>query len=85
MTLPLLRAVHAKHGPVAIVHFDAHCDVSDSQFGSPYHYGSVFRRAAEEKLIAPGKMVQIGIRKHYHKGRSSSCAQTTSRSSHRMV
>ncbi len=68
VTLPLLRAVHAKHGPLAIVHFDAHCDVSDSQFGSPYHYGSVFRRAVEEKLIAPGKMIQIGIRKHYHKG-----------------
>ncbi len=68
VTLPLLRAVAAKHGPLAVVHFDAHCDVSDSQFGSPYHYGSVFRRAVEERLIAPGKMVQIGIRKHYHKG-----------------
>jgi len=68
VTLPLLRAVHARHGPLAIVHFDAHCDVSDAQFGSPYHYGSVFRRAVEEGLIAPGKMVQIGIRKHYHKG-----------------
>jgi len=66
--VPLLRALHAKHGPLAIVHFDAHCDVSDSQFGSPYHYGSVFRRAVEEELIAPGKMVQIGIRKHYHEG-----------------
>jgi agmatinase len=68
VTLPLLRALSAAHGPLAIVHFDAHCDVSDSQFGSPYHYGSVFRRAVEEELIAPGKMVQIGIRKHYHKG-----------------
>ena len=68
VTLPLLRAIHARHGPVAIVHFDAHCDVSDTQFGQPYHYGSVFRRAVEESLIVPGKMVQIGIRKHYHKG-----------------
>lgn len=68
VTLPLLRAVRAKHGPLAIVHFDAHCDVSDTQFGAPYHYGSVFRRAAEEQLIAPGGMVQIGIRKHYHRG-----------------
>ncbi|HEX8012955.1 MAG TPA: agmatinase [Casimicrobiaceae bacterium] len=68
VTLPLLRAMYARHGPLAVVHFDAHCDVSDTQFGSPYHYGSVFRRAVEEKLIAPGKMVQIGIRKHYHKG-----------------
>lgn len=68
VTLPLLRAMHVRHGPLAVVHFDAHCDVSDTQFGSPFHYGSVFRRAVEEKLIAPGKMVQIGIRKHYHKG-----------------
>ena len=51
VTLPLLRAMHAKHGQLALVHFDAHCDVSDTQFGSPYHYGSVFRRAVEEKLI----------------------------------
>ena len=62
VTLPLLRAIHAKHGQLALVHFDAHCDVSDTQFGSPYHYGSVFRRAVEEKLIHGGKTVQIGIR-----------------------
>jgi agmatinase len=68
VTLPLLRALHAKHGPLALVHFDAHCDVSDTQFGSPYHYGSVFRRAVEEKLIRGDRTVQIGIRKHYHKG-----------------
>ena len=68
VTLPLLRAIRAKHGPVAVVHFDAHCDVSDTQFGQPYHYGSVFRRAVEEGLIMPQHMVQIGIRKHYHKG-----------------
>ena len=68
VTLPLLRAMRARHGPVAIVHFDAHCDVSDTQFGQPFHYGSVFRRAAEEDLIAPDSMIQIGIRKHYHKG-----------------
>jgi guanidinobutyrase len=68
VTLPILRAVAAKHGPLALVHFDAHCDVSDTAFGSPYHYGSVFRRAIEEKLITPGKIFQIGIRKHYHAG-----------------
>jgi guanidinobutyrase len=68
VTLPLLRAQHAKHGKLALVHFDAHCDVSDTQFGSPYHYGSVFRRAVEEGLIDGSRTVQIGIRKHYHKG-----------------
>lgn len=68
ITLPLLRAAHAKHGPLSVVHFDAHCDVSDTQFGSPYHYGSVFRRAVEEGIIIPEQTVQIGIRKHYHPG-----------------
>ena len=68
ITLPLLRAARAKHGPLAVVHFDAHCDVSDTQFGSPYHYGSVFRRAVEEGIIVPDKMIQVGIRKHYHPG-----------------
>jgi guanidinobutyrase len=68
ITLPLLRAAHERHGPLAVVHYDAHCDVSDTQFGSPYHYGSVFRRAVEEGLIIPEKTVQIGVRKHYHPG-----------------
>ncbi len=68
VTLPILRAVSAKHGPLALVHFDAHCDVSDSQFGQPYHYGSVFRRAVEEKVIRPDQTIQVGIRKHYHQG-----------------
>lgn len=68
VTLPLLRAMRAKHGQLGLVHFDAHCDVSDTQFGSPYHYGSVFRRAVEENLIRGDLTVQIGIRKHYHKG-----------------
>jgi guanidinobutyrase len=68
ITLPLLRAAHGRHGRLAVVHFDAHCDVSDTQFGSPYHYGSMFRRAVEEEIIIPEKMIQIGIRKHYHHG-----------------
>lgn len=68
VTLPLLRAAHKRHGRLSVVHFDAHCDVSDTQFGSPYHYGSVFRRAVEEGIIMPEKTVQIGIRKHYHRG-----------------
>jgi agmatinase len=68
ITLPLLRAAHAKYGKLAVVHFDAHCDVSDTQFGAPYHYGSAFRRAVEEGIVLPDRMVQIGIRKHYHPG-----------------
>jgi len=68
VTLPILRAMHAKHGKLAVVQFDAHCDVSDTAFGSPYHYGSVFRRAVEEGLVDGHNMVQVGIRKHYHRG-----------------
>ena len=68
VTLPILRAMHAKHGKLAIVQFDAHCDVSDTAFGSPYHYGSMFRRAVEEGLIHGDRTIQVGIRKHYHRG-----------------
>jgi agmatinase len=68
VTLPILRAMHAKHGELAVVQFDAHCDVSDTAFGSPYHYGSMFRRAIEEGLVRGDQMIQVGIRKHYHRG-----------------
>jgi guanidinobutyrase len=68
VTLPILRAIHSRHGAVGLIHFDAHCDVSDTAFGAPYHYGSVFRRAAEEKIICSDRVIQIGIRKHYHRG-----------------
>jgi len=68
VTLPVMRAVCTKHGPLAVIHFDAHCDVSDSAFGKKYHYGSVFRRAVEEGLVKPGRFLQVGIRKFYHSG-----------------
>ncbi len=68
VTLPLLRGVAKKHGPLAVVHFDAHCDTSDTAFGQPNHYGSMFRRAVEEGIIAPGKVIQLGQRKFYHPG-----------------
>ncbi len=62
ITLPILRAVAKKHGPVALVHVDAHADVNDTMFGEEITHGSVFRRAIEEGLIQPTKMVQIGLR-----------------------
>lgn len=71
VTLPLLRAAAKKHGPLAVVHFDAHCDTSDTAFGQPYHYGSIFRRATEEGIIDPAKVIQIGQRKFYHPGELS--------------
>lgn len=63
ITLPALRAVAAKHGPVAVVHLDAHLDTSTAElWGEPYHHGTVFRHALEEGLIAPGQLHQVGIR-----------------------
>ncbi len=62
ITLPILRAIAAKHGPVALVHVDAHADVNDEMFGEKETHGTVFRRAYEEGLIGPDKTFQIGIR-----------------------
>src|SRR5262245_38946354 len=61
VTLPVLRAI-AKHRPVGLVHFDAHCDTGDDYLGSRYHHGATFRRAVEEGLIDPKRTIQIGIR-----------------------
>jgi guanidinopropionase len=61
-TLPTLRAI-AKERPVAMIHFDAHSDTNDTYFGdNPYTHGTPFRRAVEEKLLDPKRVVQIGIR-----------------------
>ena len=62
ITLPILRAVAAKHGPVAMVHVDAHADINDTMFGERIAHGTIFRRAIEEGLIDTEKMVQIGLR-----------------------
>ncbi|MDM9620357.1 agmatinase [Rhizobium sp. AC44/96] len=61
-TLPVLRAV-ARKGPVGLIHFDAHSDTNDTYFGdNPYTHGTPFRRAIEEGLLDPKRIVQIGIR-----------------------
>jgi guanidinobutyrase len=62
MTLPILRSIARKHGPVALVHVDAHADVSDEMFGEKETHGTVFRRAREEGLITSDKVFQIGLR-----------------------
>lgn len=62
ITLSLLRAVAARTGPVALVHFDAHLDTWPDSFGQPYGHGSVFYHAIVEGLIDPKHMIQIGIR-----------------------
>lgn len=62
ITLPILRAMAARHGPLAVVHVDAHADVNDTMFGERETHGTVFRRAFEEKLIDPTHTYQIGLR-----------------------
>jgi guanidinobutyrase len=62
ITLPILRAYEKKHGPLAVIHVDAHADMNDSMFGEKETHGTIFRRAIEEELIAPEKMLQIGLR-----------------------
>jgi len=62
IALPLLRAVNHYHGPVALVHFDAHLDTWDTYYGAPYTHGTPFRRAAEEKLFLENASMHVGIR-----------------------
>ena len=45
VTLPILRAIHKKHGKVGLVHIDAHADVNDHMFGEKIAHGTTFRRA----------------------------------------
>jgi agmatinase len=62
VALPLLRATAARHGPVALIHFDAHLDTWDTYFGAPYTHGTPFRRAAEEGVLALDSSAHVGIR-----------------------
>ena len=62
IAVPLLRAMHQRHGPVALVHFDAHLDTWDTYFGAPYTHGTPFRRAAEEGLFNDQASMHVGIR-----------------------
>ncbi len=62
VTLPILRALAARHGPIALIHVDAHADMNDEMFGERITHGTIFRRAIEEGLITADKMYQIGLR-----------------------
>lgn len=62
ISLPCLRAVAAKHGPLSLIQFDAHIDTWGDYFGGKYFHGSPFRRAIEEGLLKAGAYVQVGIR-----------------------
>ncbi|MCM3686918.1 agmatinase [Kocuria rosea] len=62
IALPLLRAVHARHGKVALLHFDAHLDTWDTYFGAEYTHGTPFRRAYEEGLLDTDAVSHVGTR-----------------------
>jgi guanidinobutyrase len=62
IALPILRALHRHHGPVGLVHVDAHADINDTMFGERIAHGTPFRRAVEEGLLDCHRVVQIGLR-----------------------
>lgn len=62
ISLPILRSLARHHGPVGLVHVDAHADVNDRMFGEPIAHGTSIRRAVEEGLLAGRRVVQIGLR-----------------------
>ena len=62
IALPILRAIAKKHGPVGMVHVDAHTDINDTMFGEKIAHGTPFRRAVEENLLDGDRVVQIGMR-----------------------
>ncbi len=61
IAFPILRAVAAS-GPIGMVHIDAHGDTGDDYMGSRYQHGTPFRRAVEEGLLDPKRVIQIGLR-----------------------
>ncbi|MFF0771285.1 agmatinase [Nonomuraea wenchangensis] len=62
IALPLLRAAARRHGPVALLHFDAHLDTWDTYFGAEYTHGTPFRRAVEEGLLDTEAVSHVGTR-----------------------
>lgn len=62
IALPILRALSKVHGPLALIHVDAHADVNEHMFGEAIAHGTPFRRAVEEGLLACDKVWQIGLR-----------------------
>jgi agmatinase len=68
IALPLLRATARRHGPLALVHFDAHLDTWDTYFGQRFTHGTPFRRAWEEDLLLRDRSVHVGLRGPLYSG-----------------
>lgn len=62
ITLGVLRSLHSHVGPMAVIHFDAHCDTWEHHFGEPYGHGTWLRNAIEEKLVDPTQVMSVGLR-----------------------
>ncbi|WP_299867182.1 agmatinase [uncultured Hoeflea sp.] len=62
LTWPILKAAHAHHGPVALIHIDAHADINEHMFGEEIAHGTPFRRAHEAGALVAQKVFQIGLR-----------------------
>ena len=67
VTLPLLRALARRTGPLGLVHFDGHVDTWPESFGLVWGHGSPFYHAIEERLVDPRRMIQVGIRSPLHR------------------
>ncbi|MFY0700123.1 MAG: arginase family protein, partial [Bermanella sp.] len=63
ITLPILRSVAKEHGPVALIHFDAHTDTYSG--GSKYDHGTFLHHAVEEGIVDTEHSIQIGIRTNF--------------------
>jgi agmatinase len=61
VTLAELRALAKVHGPLGLVHLDSHTDLWDAYFGKPYSHGTMFRRAIEEGIIDPARVIHAGM------------------------
>jgi agmatinase len=63
ITIPILRAIHAQHGPVCVLHVDAHFDLTEaSVWGEDFHHGTPIRHGLEQGWIAEGGLFQVGLR-----------------------
>jgi agmatinase len=62
---PDIRAVAATHGPVGLVHFDAHADTGTEVFGTERSHGTPMYRLVQEGAVDPARYVQIGLRGYW--------------------
>ncbi|MBU2942609.1 agmatinase [Shimia thalassica] len=62
LSYPVLKAIAKKHGPVGLIHVDAHADINDLMFGEKIAHGTPFRRSHEDMLLDPARVCQIGLR-----------------------